>query len=93
MPRKDRDGLYKQPGSSNWYGSYTDADGCRRRCSTGTDNQTEARAILSSSTLSEHLSLFVELLFTIGGIGSGLTFSVTDFHLAEDLRQRRIPPG
>ena len=46
-----------------------------------------------NSTLSEHLSLFVELLFTIGGIGSGLTFSVTDFHLAEDLRQRRIPPG
>ena len=46
-----------------------------------------------TSTLSEHLSLFVELLFTIGGIGSGLTFSVTDFHLAEDLRQRRIPPG
>lgn len=47
MPRKDRDGLYQQPGSSNWYGSYTDADGCRRRRSTGTDSQTEARAILS----------------------------------------------
>jgi len=44
------------------------------------------------STLSEHLSLFVKLLFAIGGIDSGLTFAVTDFHLAEDLLQRRIPP-
>lgn len=27
MPRKDRDGLYKQPESPNWYASYTDARG------------------------------------------------------------------
>lgn len=47
MPRKDRDGLYKQPGSSHWYGSYTDANGIRRRRSTGTDHHAEAKAILS----------------------------------------------
>ena len=45
------------------------------------------------STLSEHLSLFVKLLFTIGGIDSGLPFAVADFHLPEDLRQGRIPAG
>lgn len=47
MRKKDRDGLYKQPGSANWYASYTDAQGCRRRRSTGTDSRTEATAILS----------------------------------------------
>ena len=45
------------------------------------------------STLSEHLSLFVKLLFAIGGIDGGLTFAVADFHLAEDLLQGRIPSG
>ena len=48
---------------------------------------------LYSSTLSEHLSLLVKSLFTIGRIDSGLTFAVADFHLAEDLLQRCIPPG
>ncbi|MFO7642274.1 MAG: site-specific integrase [Candidatus Competibacteraceae bacterium] len=47
MPRKDRDGLYRQPGSPHWYGSYTDNHGIRRRRSTGTDNQAEAKIILS----------------------------------------------
>jgi len=46
-----------------------------------------------NSTLSEHLSLFVKLLFAIGGIDGGLTFAVADFHLAEDLLQGHIPPG
>lgn len=45
--RKDRDGLYKQPESSQWYASYTNAEGQRRRRSTGTDNRREAEAILS----------------------------------------------
>ena len=49
--------------------------------------------VLFNSTLSEHLSLFVKLLFAIGGIESGLTVSVVDLHLAEDLRQGGIPPG
>lgn len=47
MRKKDRDGLYKQPGSANWYASFTDATGKRRRRSTGTDSRTEAAAILS----------------------------------------------
>lgn len=47
MQRKDRDGLYKQPGSSHWYASYTNAAGERRRRSTSTDNRREAEAILS----------------------------------------------
>jgi hypothetical protein len=45
-----------------------------------------------NSTLSEHMSLFVKLLFTISGIDSGLTFAMADFHLTEDLLQRRIAP-
>ena len=48
---------------------------------------------LFSSTLSEHLSLFVKLLFAIGRIDGGLSFSVADFHLAEDLLQGGIPSG
>ena len=55
----------------------------------------EEREVLAesfSSTFSEHLPLFVKLLFTMGGIDSGLTFSVADFHLAEDLLQSRISP-
>ena len=48
---------------------------------------------VSNSTLSEHLSLFVKLLFAIGGIDGGLPFSVAHLHLAEDLRQSRIPSG
>lgn len=54
MPRKDRDGLYQQPGSSHWYGSYTDANGIRRRRSTGTDSQAEAKAILSKWRTETH---------------------------------------
>lgn len=45
--KTDRDGLYKQPASASWYASYTDAEGNRRRRSTGTDSRTEASAILS----------------------------------------------
>jgi integrase len=44
--RKDRDGLYKQPESPNWYASYTGADGKRCRRSTGTDSYREAQLIL-----------------------------------------------
>lgn len=47
MPRTDRDGLYKQAGSANWYGSYTDAHGQRCRRSTGTDCRREAEAVLA----------------------------------------------
>lgn len=55
MPRKtDRDGLYQQPGSPNWYGSYTDANGCRCRRSTGTDNRREVEAILSQWKTQSH---------------------------------------
>ena len=55
MPRKtDRDGLYQQPGSPNWYGSYTDANGHRCRRSTGTDNRREAEAILSQWKTQSH---------------------------------------
>lgn len=54
MPRKDRDGLYQQPGSPYWYGSYTDANGIRRRRSTGTDSKAEARAILSGWRVEIH---------------------------------------
>ena len=42
--------------------------------------------------MSEHLSLFVKLLFAIGGIDSRLTFAVADLHLAEDLLERGISP-
>ena len=42
------------------------------------------------STLSEHMSLFVKLLFTIGGINSGLALTMTHFHLAQDFLQSRI---
>lgn len=52
--RKDRDGLYQQPGSKNWYGSYTDAAGNRRRRSTGTDKRQEAEAILSQWKAEAH---------------------------------------
>ena len=52
--RKDRDGLYQQPGSANWYASYTDATGKRRRRSTGTDSRPEAATILSQWRLQAH---------------------------------------
>jgi hypothetical protein len=55
----------------------------------------EEREVLAesfSSTFSEHMPLFVKLLFTMGGIDSGLTFSMADFHPAEDLLQSRISP-
>jgi integrase len=54
MRKKDRDGLYKQAGSANWYGSYTDASGRRCRRSTGTPNRQEAEAILSQWRLQAH---------------------------------------
>ena len=54
MPRKDRDGLYKQPESPNWYASYTDARGRRCRRSTGTDNKTQAKALLSRWRADSH---------------------------------------
>ena len=54
MPRKDRDGLYQQPGSSHWYASYTDATGKRCRRSTGTDSQAEAKVILSQWRTETH---------------------------------------
>lgn len=54
MRKKDRDGLYKQPGSPHWYGSYTDANGRRQRRSTGTDSKSEARAILSGWRMESH---------------------------------------
>ncbi len=52
--RKDRDGLYKQSGSTHWYASYTDAQGQRRRRSTGTDNRREAEAILAQWKTEAH---------------------------------------
>lgn len=52
--KTDRDGLYKQPGSANWYASYTDAEGHRRRRSTSTDSRTEAEAILSQWKTQAH---------------------------------------
>ena len=54
MPRKDRDGLYQQPGSPHWYASYTDANGKRCRRSTGTDSQAEAKVILSQWRTETH---------------------------------------
>ena len=44
------------------------------------------------STLSEHMLLFIKLLFTIGRIDSSLTFSVADLHLAKHFLQGRVAP-
>jgi integrase len=44
----DGDGLYKQPGSPYWYGSYTDAGGKRVRRSTRRTLKREAKAVLAA---------------------------------------------
>lgn len=46
----------------------------------------------TNSTLSEHMLLFIKLLFTIGRIDSSLTFSVADLHLAKHFLQGRVAP-
>lgn len=46
-----------------------------------------------NSTLPEHMSLFVKLLFAVGGIDSRLPFAVAHLPLAEGLLQGRIPAG
>ena len=47
MRKTDRDGLYQQQGSPNWYASYTDSQGRRCRRSTGTDRYAEASSLLA----------------------------------------------
>jgi len=44
---RDSDGLYQQPGSPYWYGSYTDAGGKRVRRSTRRTLKREAKAVLA----------------------------------------------
>lgn len=44
---RDSDGLYKQPGSPYWYGSYTDASGKRVRRSTRRTIKREAKQVLA----------------------------------------------
>jgi integrase len=44
---RDSDGLYKQPGSHYWYGSYTDASGKRVRRSTRRTVKREAKTVLA----------------------------------------------
>jgi integrase len=44
---RDNDGLYQQPGSPYWYGSYTDASGKRVRRSTRRTLKREAKEVLA----------------------------------------------
>ncbi len=46
--KRGEGGLYQQPPSKNWHISYYLADGTRRKESTHTENETEARRILRS---------------------------------------------
>ncbi|MER2527097.1 MAG: site-specific integrase [Candidatus Competibacter denitrificans] len=59
MQKQDRDGLYKQPGSPNWYASYTNARGRRCRRSTGTDNKTKAKAVLARWRADSHQQIIL----------------------------------
>jgi hypothetical protein len=52
--RNDKDGLYKRTDSQKWWASYTDASGKRIRCSTGTENRKEAKALLAKWKLQAH---------------------------------------
>ncbi|WP_295398856.1 hypothetical protein [uncultured Thiocystis sp.] len=57
MPRKrkqDQDGLYRRPDSPKWWATYTDANGKRVRCSTGTAERQEADALLAKWKLEAH---------------------------------------